>query len=139
MPLLWLGGFLALRAQLDSGAIMDRGGPWRTGVGRLLATTAMFGTMAVGYGRRAHAACSPTGPGTYTCSGVITTSQSLSAAGPLTVTTTPGLSINTSAGGFMGAALALTAVGSLSFHDPNASSIIGGDDGIDATLNFRPI
>jgi outer membrane autotransporter protein len=117
---------------------MDQGGAWPMGLGRLLTSTAMLGALAVGYSRRAYAACSPTGPGTYTCSGAITTSQVLGGH-PLTVTTTPGLSINTGAGGFYGgAALALTAVGSLSFDDPNASTIIGGDDGIDATLNFKP-
>src|SRR5271163_2004040 len=102
----------------------------------LLLSTAMLGTLCLGYGRRAYADCATSGPtGTYACSGSTTTTQSLSpvpAAAPLVVTTTPGFGVTTATGDAFD--LSTTAAGTgLNFTDANASTIAGNAYGINAT------
>ena len=100
----------------------------------------MFGAMAVGYGRRAHAACSPTGPGTYTCAGAITTSQILQGS-PLTVTTTAPFSLLAATG----TGISLKSYSGITFSDSSGSVIRsgmvfpdGGGDGIYARQRAGP-
>ncbi|MDW6024373.1 autotransporter outer membrane beta-barrel domain-containing protein [Mesorhizobium sp. BAC0120] len=96
-------------------------------LGTALATSAFVGGYR-GYVRRAYAACAPVG-GPYICSGATTTTQTLTGT-PLTVTTAPGFSIDTSVSG--GNAFTLTGTGGLTFTDENASAIKGADSGIAA-------
>ena len=103
---------------------------------RLLLTTAMLGTLCLGYGRRAYADCAPSGPaGTYACSGSVTTTQILSPApvtAPLVVTTTPGFGITTTTGDALD--LSTTAAGAgLGLTDAYVSTIVGNGYGINAT------
>jgi autotransporter family porin len=102
----------------------------------LLLSTAMLGTLCLGYGRRAYAACAPSGTaGTYACSGSTAATQSLSptpAAAPLIVTTTPGFGITTATGDAFDLSTTVAGTG-LSFIDNNASTIAGAGYGINAT------
>jgi hypothetical protein len=103
---------------------------------RLLLSTAMLGTLCLGYGRRVYADCAPSGPaGAYACSGSTTTTQSLSpapAAAPLVVTTTPGFGVTTTTGDAFD--LSTTAAGTgLGFTDAYVSTISGNGYGINAT------
>ncbi len=95
---------------------------------RLAISAAVATALLTGYGgRKAYADCTGTGAaGTYTCSGVTTTIQTLPTAGtsPLTVTTNPGFSITTA-----GSAFELFGNGGLTFTDHNASTIITGYSG----------
>ncbi|WP_184871678.1 hypothetical protein [Mesorhizobium sangaii] len=100
-------------------------------LGAALATSAFLGGYR-GYVRRAYAACSGAG-GTYTCTGVTTTTQTLPGSPPavLNVTTDNTFSISTAAGN----ALTLTGTGGLTFSDyasgdPNFSTITGFVSGI---------
>ena len=87
--------------------------------------SALAGSFFTGYLRRAYAACTGAG-GTYACSGVLTTTQTLNAPS-LTVTTNSGFGIATAAGDAMN----LTATtGGLSFTDAAGSSIAGANRGI---------
>ena len=102
-----------------------------SGRNRLLVGTAMLGSLVAGYGRRAYAQCAPTAPfsGVYNCSGALTTTQLLVGT-PLSVTTTPGFSIVTTAGD----AFTLAGDTGLTFTDNNASTITGAQNGINAYL-----
>ncbi len=92
---------------------------------RLALSTALASIVLGGYGgRKAYAACSGAA-GTYTCSGVLTTTQNLAGI-PLNVTTDPGFGITTLAGN----AFTLTGTGGLTFADNNYSTISGNDYGI---------
>ncbi len=100
---------------------------------RLALSTALASIVLGGYGgRKAYAACTVGVPSTYTCSGVLTTTQSL-AGTPLNVTTDPGFGIDTTATG--GNAFTLTSTGGLTFTDNNTSTITGFVNGIYADNN----
>jgi uncharacterized protein with beta-barrel porin domain len=78
----------------------------------------MLMAAAVGYGRRAYAACVNTGGSTYECSGVNVTQQAIN-ANNATVFTDPGFSVTTAAAG----AITITGDGALSYTDVNASPL----------------
>jgi hypothetical protein len=83
-----------------------------------------------GYAGRAYAACTGAA-GAYTCTGTLTTTQTLTGT-PLTVTTVEPLSVITVAGN----AFDLTGASGLTFTDLYASTVIdGANDGIRATNN----
>ena len=69
----------------------------------------------------------------YTCSGALTTTQTLPTTPPqaLSITTSPGFSISTSSGD----AFDLTGTGGLTFTDSNTSTITGFGSGIYAINN----
>ena len=96
-------------------------------------TTALFS----GYGgRKAYAAsldCTTGTPGTYTCSGTQTTTQNISSdnASVITITTSPGFSVNTADFDGFNIDTGAATLG-LTFTDNNSSAITGDDDGIEA-------
>jgi hypothetical protein len=99
-------------------------------LGTALATSAFVGGYR-GYVRRAHADCIGS-IGIYSCSGTTTTTQVLEGA-PLTVTTVPDFSIDTTGTG--GNAFILNGTGGLTFTDNNLSAITGAASGIGAGNN----
>jgi uncharacterized protein with beta-barrel porin domain len=84
---------------------------------KLAVTTALVAAFC-GYGRRAYAACSPTGSATYLCSGYNVSTQTIS-ANEAAVSTASGFGVNTASGD----AITITGDGALSFTDTNASTI----------------
>lgn len=93
-------------------------------------TTALFS----GYGgRKAYAACVVSPVGTYTCSGAETTTQTINTINPsaITITTSPGFSLNTAAGDGFDIDTGAATLG-LTFTDNNSSTITGANYGIDA-------
>jgi hypothetical protein len=84
---------------------------------KLAVTTALVAAFC-GYGRRAYAACSPTGSATYLCSGYNVSTQTIS-ANEATVSTVSGFGVNTASGN----AITVTGDGALSFTDIYASTI----------------
>ncbi len=104
---------------------------------RLVVGTAIAALTLGGYGNHSAYAggCSPTGGGTYSCSGAANaaadTSQIINIATPLTVTTDPGFGIDSSGT----TAIILNSNGELTFTDNNGSAITGTSTGISATNN----
>jgi fibronectin-binding autotransporter adhesin len=97
---------------------------------RLMLGTALVTSVFLGgYSRRAYAQCAPSTPGTYDCSGTLTTTQTLNGA-PLTVTTDPDFSIDTTGTG--GNALTLVGTGGIDFTNVNGSAITAANTGVDA-------
>ena len=95
-------------------------------LGTTLATSAFIGGY-VSYVRRAEAACTLSGGGTYTCSGVTNETQTI---GGSTITTLDDFSLDTTVSG--GNAFTINTGYGLSFTDVFASTIDGAVDGIDA-------
>ena len=88
---------------------------------RVLLSGTMLVAAAVGYGRRAYAACVNTGGSTYQCSGTNATTQAINGpnANNAAVSTLPGFSVNTATGD----GITITGDGALSYTDTNASSL----------------
>ncbi len=102
---------------------------------RLALSTALASIVFGGYGgRKVYAACTTGIPGTYTCSGTLSTKQVLPTAGTyqLTVTTSPSFSITTTSAIPNNDAFNLTGTGGLTFTDNNYSSITGNREAIEA-------
>ena len=97
-------------------------------LGTALATSAFFGGYR-GYIRRAFAGCAATDPGIFTCSGTATTTQNLSGS-PLSATTEPGFSIDTTVADGDAIFMNGNGAGGLTFTDNNQSTITGGNNGI---------
>ncbi len=91
---------------------------------------ALLVSLSSGYGRAFAGSCTGAG-GTYLCGGAASggdLTQTINIAQPLTVTTSPFFGIDTSTSS--GDALNLFSQSGLTFTDANASTIIGGEDGI---------
>ncbi|QIG47328.1 hypothetical protein G5V57_06015 [Nordella sp. HKS 07] len=88
---------------------------------RLALTTVLTVVPFIGYGRQAFAACDPTDPSTYICSG--DSGRQTITADNATVTTVAGFSVYTDAG----SGIVITGDGQLTFIDTNASSIRSTD------------
>jgi uncharacterized protein with beta-barrel porin domain len=78
----------------------------------------MLMAAVAGYGRRAYAACDPTGGSTYQCSAANAVTQTIN-ANNASVSTVAGFSVNAAAGN----AITITGNGALSYTDANASSL----------------
>jgi hypothetical protein len=87
---------------------------------RALLSGSMLVAAAVGYGRRAYAACVNSGGSTYQCSGANVTQQTIN-ANSAAVSTLPGFSVNTA--DFTG--ITITGDGAISYTDVNASPVTG--------------
>ena len=85
---------------------------------RVLLSGTMLAAAAVGYGRRAYAACVNSGGATYQCSAAAVTTQTIT-ANNASVSTVAGFSVNTPAGN----AITITGDGALSYTDTNASQL----------------
>jgi len=94
----------------------------RTMKRRLLLSSTMLVAAAVGYGRRAHAACVSVGVATYQCSGTDTTEQLIFAANAA-VSTLPGFNVNTATG----RAITISGDGAISYTDTHASPLTAVD------------
>src|SRR5690242_2813687 len=86
---------------------------------RALLSSTMLMAAAVGYGRRAYAACVNSGGSTYQCSGA-SGAQTINANNPA-VSTLPGFSVTTGGNG-----ITITGDGALSYTDTNASPLTAG-------------
>ncbi|MGR3486174.1 MAG: autotransporter domain-containing protein [Paracoccaceae bacterium] len=95
---------------------------------RLLAGSAAVMCGVLGHARGAQAQC--VGGPSWVCSGGLTTTQTLNDSGAVSVTTTPGFSIDTTS--TPGQAFVIQSGSSLTFDDPNGSDIAGDLDGLDA-------
>jgi uncharacterized protein with beta-barrel porin domain len=87
---------------------------------RVLLSGTMFMAAAVGYGRRAYAACVNSGGATYQCSGANVTQQTIN-ANSAAVSTLPGFSVNTTDR----TGITITGDGAISYTDTHASPITG--------------
>ncbi len=100
---------------------------------RLAMTTALAGILFSYGGRQVYAGTCTGGGGIYSCSGaanpVTDVTQMLNSGGPLTVTTTAGFGIDTTAGVFTNA-IELTGSSGISFTDNNSAAISGSGYGI---------
>jgi uncharacterized protein with beta-barrel porin domain len=92
---------------------------------RVLLSGTMLVATAVGYGRRAYAACVNSGGSTYQCSGVNVTTQTIN-ANNVSVSTVSGFSVATGGNG-----ITITGDGALSYTDTNASPLTAGADALD--------
>jgi outer membrane autotransporter protein len=97
-------------------------------LGTAFATSALLGSYC-GYVPRAYADCSLTGE-SYTCSGTVTTTQTLTGAS-VAVTADPNFNITTTAGN----AFTITSTGLIAMLMDKASAITGAANGIEATAS----
>ncbi|SDM91978.1 autotransporter outer membrane beta-barrel domain-containing protein [Afipia sp. GAS231] len=87
---------------------------------RALLSGTMLMAAAVGYGRRAYAACVNSGGSTFQCSGANVTQQTIN-ANSAAVSTLPGFSVNTTDR----TGITITGDGAISYTDVNASPVTG--------------